>query len=101
MPDQAGVARFVSFAPMTTVGEALISLLEAHGVDKIFCVPGESYLGLTDALTDVPSIGLVVCRHEGGGRHERPARGIRRDAINGTAKECRDGKPGDLAQDVP
>lgn len=49
-----------------TVGRLLAESLEAHGVDTIFCVPGESYLGLTDALTDVESIRLIVCRHEGG-----------------------------------
>ncbi|MEX2643796.1 MAG: thiamine pyrophosphate-dependent enzyme, partial [Acetobacterales bacterium] len=37
-----------------------------HGVDLAFCVPGESYLGLTDALIDFPNIRLVVCRQEGG-----------------------------------
>ncbi len=49
-----------------TVGRLLAASLEAHGVDKIFCVPGESYLGLTDALTEFPSLQLIVCRHEGG-----------------------------------
>ena len=49
-----------------TVGRKIALSLELQGVDNIFCVPGESYLGLTDALTDVPSIRLVVCRHEGG-----------------------------------
>jgi acetolactate synthase-1/2/3 large subunit len=29
-------------------------------------VPGESFLGLTDALTEVPEMRLIVCRHEGG-----------------------------------
>ncbi len=49
-----------------STGRLVADSLEAHGVDRIFCVPGESFLGLTDALTDLPSIGLVVCRHEGG-----------------------------------
>ena len=40
--------------------------LQAHGVDTAYCVPGESYLPLTDALIDFPDIKLVVCRHEGG-----------------------------------
>ncbi len=48
------------------VGRLVAESLVAHGADRIFCVPGESFLGLTDALTDVPEIDLVVCRHEGG-----------------------------------
>ena len=50
----------------TTVGRRLAESLVAHGVDKIWMVPGESFLGLTDALTEVPDVELVVCRHEGG-----------------------------------
>lgn len=49
-----------------TVGRLLAESLVAHGVDKIWMVPGESFLGLTDALTEVPEVQLVVCRHEGG-----------------------------------
>lgn len=49
-----------------TVGRVLAESLVAHGVDKIWMVPGESFLGLTDALTEVPDVELVVCRHEGG-----------------------------------
>ncbi|WP_135465829.1 thiamine pyrophosphate-dependent enzyme [Crenalkalicoccus roseus] len=49
-----------------TVGRALAESLIAHGVDKIWMVPGESFLGLTDALTEAPEVQLVVCRHEGG-----------------------------------
>ena len=49
-----------------TVARLLAESLEAHGVDQIFCVPGESYIGLTNALIETNSIRLVVCRHEGG-----------------------------------
>jgi acetolactate synthase-1/2/3 large subunit len=49
-----------------SVGLLIAESLAAHGVDLIFCVPGESFLGLTDALVDVPPLRLVVCRHEGG-----------------------------------
>lgn len=49
-----------------TVGRLLAESLIAHGVDKIWMVPGESFLGLTDALTEAPEVQLVVCRHEGG-----------------------------------
>ena len=37
-----------------TVGRVLAESLIAHGIDTIWMVPGESFLGLTDALTEVP-----------------------------------------------
>jgi acetolactate synthase-1/2/3 large subunit len=49
-----------------TVARLLAESLEAHGVDQIYCVPGESYIGLTNALVETNSIRLIVCRHEGG-----------------------------------
>ncbi len=47
------------------VARALVELLGARGIDRAFCVPGESYLPLLDALIDSP-VELVVCRHEAG-----------------------------------
>jgi acetolactate synthase-1/2/3 large subunit len=47
-------------------GRILVDNLVAQGCDRIFCVPGESYLAVLDALHDAPSIDLVVCRQEGG-----------------------------------
>ena len=49
-----------------TGGRILVDALIAQGCDRIFCVPGESYLAVLDALHDSPSIDLVVCRQEGG-----------------------------------
>ena len=49
-----------------TVARLIADTLVAHDVDQIFCVPGESYIGLTNALSDINSIRIVVCRHEGG-----------------------------------
>lgn len=49
-----------------SVASCIAQSLVGHKVDRIFCVPGESYIGLTNALFDVPEIDLVVCRHEGG-----------------------------------
>jgi acetolactate synthase-1/2/3 large subunit len=46
--------------------ELLVDCLRAQGADRIFCVPGESYLTLLDALHDAPDIQVVTCRHEGG-----------------------------------
>ena len=48
-----------------TGGRILVDALRVHGVDRIFCVPGESYLDVLDALYDVPQIQLVVAKHEG------------------------------------
>ena len=49
-----------------TVARLLAESLEAHDVDRIFCVPGESYVGLTSALIERNSLQLIVCRHEAG-----------------------------------
>ena len=43
----------------------IVASLKAHGVSRVYCVPGESYLALLDALND-SGIQVVVCRHEGG-----------------------------------
>lgn len=58
-----------------SVGRLVADSLVAHGADLIFCVPGESFLGLTDAMTDVPELKLVVCRHEGGASYMAVADG--------------------------
>jgi acetolactate synthase-1/2/3 large subunit len=49
-----------------TVARLLAESLEAHDVDQIFCVPGESYVGFTSAILQRNTIRMVVCRHEGG-----------------------------------
>ncbi|RYZ00635.1 MAG: thiamine pyrophosphate-binding protein [Comamonadaceae bacterium] len=47
-----------------------------HGVDRVFCVPGESYLEVLDALHDVvDDIQLVVAKHEGGAANMAEADG--------------------------
>src|SRR3954467_14502831 len=48
-----------------TGGEILVDQLMVHGVQHVFCVPGESYLAALDAFYDRP-IKLTVCRQEGG-----------------------------------
>ena len=48
-----------------TGGELVIDALEAHGVKQLFCVPGESYLEVLDALHDSP-IAATSARQEGG-----------------------------------
>lgn len=47
-------------------GNILIESLRAHGVKKIFCVPGESYLDALDALHGEDAMRVITCRQEGG-----------------------------------
>ncbi len=50
-----------------TGGQLVVDALRAHGVDTVFCVPGESYLAVLDALYDArDDITVVTCRHEHG-----------------------------------
>jgi acetolactate synthase-1/2/3 large subunit len=56
-------------------GRILVDNLLAQGCDRIFCVPGESYLAVLDALHDTPEIDLVVCRQEGGALYMAEADG--------------------------
>jgi acetolactate synthase I/II/III large subunit len=48
-----------------TGGQILVEALRRQGVDRVYCVPGESYLPVLDALHDVPEIKVVSARHEG------------------------------------
>lgn len=43
----------------------IVQSLKAHGIRRVYCVPGESYLTLLDAL-HASGIEVIVCRHEGG-----------------------------------
>jgi acetolactate synthase-1/2/3 large subunit len=47
-------------------GQLLVRELLTHGVKQVFCVPGESFLAVLDALHDAPQIAVTVCRQEGG-----------------------------------
>jgi acetolactate synthase-1/2/3 large subunit len=53
-------------AQARTGARILVDQLTIHGVDTVFCVPGESYLAVLDALYDTPALRLVTCRQEGG-----------------------------------
>ena len=48
-----------------TGGQLIVDCLEANGVERIYSVPGESYLAVLDALHD-SRIRNIVCRQEGG-----------------------------------
>jgi acetolactate synthase-1/2/3 large subunit len=46
-------------------GRILVDALRIHGADRLFCVPGESYLDVLNALHDTPEIDTIVSKHEG------------------------------------
>lgn len=48
-----------------TGGQILVDQLIAQGCDHVFCVPGESYLAVLDALHDAKAA-VTICRQEGG-----------------------------------
>ena len=48
-----------------TGGQILVDQLIAQGASDVFCVPGESYLAVLDALHDA-AIKVTVCRQEAG-----------------------------------
>ncbi|WP_143416113.1 thiamine pyrophosphate-binding protein [Geobacillus sp. E263] len=50
----------------TTAAKAIVHCLKREGISQVFCVPGESYLPLMDAIFDEPSLQLISARHEGG-----------------------------------
>ena len=55
--------------------EALVDALSINAVERIFCIPGESYLAALDALYDRSQIELIVCRNEGGATYMAEADG--------------------------
>ena len=46
-------------------GQILVDQLVTQGVERVYCVPGESYLAALDAMNNAP-IELTVCRQEAG-----------------------------------
>lgn len=52
-------------SPSRNGGQILVEALRRNHVDTIYCVPGESYLPVLDALADHASIRTIVTRHEG------------------------------------
>ena len=53
--------------PPRNGGQILVDQLKIHDVDMAFCVPGESYLPVLDALYKTRDrIKLITTRHEGG-----------------------------------
>jgi acetolactate synthase-1/2/3 large subunit len=58
-----------------TGGQVLIDGLKVNSVDRVFCIPGESFLAALDALYDSPEIALTVGRNEGGASYMAEAYG--------------------------
>jgi acetolactate synthase I/II/III large subunit len=50
----------------TTAARLLVHCLVEQGCERVFTVPGESFLPVLDALSDTAAIQTVTCRHEGG-----------------------------------
>ena len=59
---------------MRNGGRIIVDQLELNGADLAFCLPGESFLPVLDALYDSP-IRLVSCRHESGAANAAEAYG--------------------------
>ncbi|WP_454690233.1 thiamine pyrophosphate-binding protein [Achromobacter aloeverae] len=55
----------LSSCPERTGGQILIDQLRIQGVERLTCVPGESYLAALDALYD-SGVEVISCRNEGG-----------------------------------
>lgn len=49
-----------------TAAELLVDCLAEQGTERLFTVPGESFLAVLDALHERSGIETVVCRQEGG-----------------------------------
>ena len=57
-------------------GSLITKILFRNGINKAFCVPGESYLGILEAIRLYKKkFDLVVCRHEGGASYMAEAYG--------------------------
>ena len=53
--------------PPRSGGEILVDALRLHGVEDVFCVPGDSYLAALDAMYGARNqIRVITCRQEGG-----------------------------------
>ncbi|MCP3026399.1 thiamine pyrophosphate-dependent enzyme [Halobacillus sp. A5] len=49
-----------------TSAQAIVECIKLERINQVFCVPGESYLPVMDAIYDESSIELKSARHEGG-----------------------------------
>lgn len=74
--DRQMPARGDSSAGLRHGGRILADQLAILGAEKVFCVPGESFLGLLDGLYDhADQIQVITCRHESGASNMADAYG--------------------------
>jgi hypothetical protein len=73
-PDTPGTSEASEPSGPRTVGRLIADALRSAGVRYAFTVPGESFLGLLDALGDA-GIRVVATRHEGGAAFMAEAHG--------------------------
>lgn len=57
-----------------SVASAIVGQFERYGLERAYCVPGESYLAVLDALYS-STIPVVTCRQEGGAAYMAMAEG--------------------------
>ncbi len=70
-------------------GKILVEALNVHGVRRISCVAGESYLPVLDALLDYPDIEVITCRQESGATFMADGWGNLEDGAPGIAMVTR------------
>jgi acetolactate synthase I/II/III large subunit len=63
--NESAAARHGRLPRARSAAKVLVDQLRIQGVERVFCVPGESYLPVLDALYD-SGIQIIVCRNEGG-----------------------------------
>ena len=51
--------------PRMTAGDAIVEVMRRAGITRTFGVPGESFMGVLDAIYDAP-MEFIATRHEGG-----------------------------------
>src|SRR3954454_12346399 len=59
---------------LKSAGHVIVDSLVAHGVERTYVVPGESFLDVLDGLHN-STIETIVCRHEGGAAYMAEADG--------------------------
>lgn len=77
----------VEQAAKKSAGHVIVDTLVAHGVQRVYSVPGESFLDVLDGLHTSP-IQNVVCRHEGGAAYMAEADG-KMNSVPGVAMVTR------------
>jgi acetolactate synthase-1/2/3 large subunit len=74
LPGAEGVGVEKAVTLTKSAGHVIVDSLVAHGVNRTYVVPGESFLEVLDGLYD-SSIDTIVCRHEGGATYMAEADG--------------------------